>query len=36
MEIFGSYGGNADGSKVFDLYSDATAEERKKYRGTSA
>lgn len=36
MEIFGSYGGNADGSKAFDLYSDATADERKKYRGTSA
>ena len=32
MEIFGSYNGNADSSKVFDLYSNATANERKKYR----
>lgn len=36
MEIFGSYGGNADGSTVFDLYNGADADDRKKYRGTSA
>ena len=35
MEIFGSYGGNPDGSKVFALYSEANSDERKKYRGTS-
>ena len=35
MEIFGSYGGTPDGSTVFDLYNDATADDRKKYRGTS-
>lgn len=36
MEIFGSYGGNPDGSTVFDLYNGADADDRKKYRGTSA
>lgn len=36
MEIFGSYGGNPDGSTVFDLYNGAEADDRKKYRGTSA
>lgn len=36
MEIFGSYNGTPDGSTVFDLYNDATADDRKKYRGTSA
>lgn len=35
MEVFGSYDGTADGSVVFDLYNDATADDRKKYRGTS-
>lgn len=36
MEIFGSYGGNLDGSKVFDLYNGAENTDRVKYRGTSA
>lgn len=36
MEIFGSYDGNPDGSTVFDLYNGADADDRKKYRGTSA
>lgn len=36
MEIFGSYGGNQDGSTIFDLYNGADADDRKKYRGTSA
>lgn len=36
MEIFGSYGGNPDGSTVFDLYNGADADDRKKYRGTIA
>ena len=36
MEIFGSYGGTADGSTIFDLYNGATADDRKKYRGTIA
>lgn len=36
MEIFGSYGGNQDGSTIFDLYDGATADDRKKYRGTAA
>lgn len=36
MEIFGSYGGTPDGSTVFDLYNGADADDRKKYRGTSA
>lgn len=36
MEIFGTYGGVQDGSKVFDLYNDATATDRIKYRGTTA
>ena len=36
MEIFGSYGGNSDGSTLFDLYNGAEADDRKKYRGTSA
>lgn len=36
MEIFGSYGGNPDGSTVFGLYNGADADDRKKYRGTSA
>lgn len=36
MEIFGSYGGNPDGSTVFDLYNGADADDSKKYRGTSA
>lgn len=36
MEIFGSYGGTPDGSTVFDLYNGAEADDRKKYRGTSA
>lgn len=36
MEIFGSYSGNADGSKVFDLYNDESTTDRIKYRGTSA
>ena len=36
MEIFGSYGGTADGSTVFDLFNGATADDRKKYQpGTS-
>ena len=35
-EIFGSYSGNQDGSIVFDLYNGAGADDRKKYRGTSA
>ena len=36
MEIFGSYGGTADGSAVFDLFNNATADDRKKYQpGTS-
>lgn len=36
-EIFGnSYGGNVDGSEIFDLYRDATAQERKKYMGNIA
>lgn len=35
MEIFGSYGGNPDGSTIFDLYNGADADDRKKYRGTS-
>ena len=36
MEIFGSYGGNQDGSKVFDLYNGGDATDRIKYRDTSA
>ena len=36
MEIFGSYSGTTDGSTVYDLYNGATADDRKKYRGTSA
>ena len=36
MEIFGSYGGNTDGSTVFDLYNGASADDRKKYRNTTA
>lgn len=36
MEIFGSYGGTADGSAIFDLYNGAEATDRIKYRGTSA
>ena len=36
MEIFGSYGGNPDGSTVFGLYNGAEEDDRKKYRGTSA
>ena len=36
MEIFGNHGGNPDGSTVFDLYNGAEADDRKKYRGTSA
>ena len=36
MEIFGSYGGNQDGSTIFALYDGATADDRKKYRGTAA
>lgn len=36
MEIFGSYGGNQDGSTIYDLYNGAEATDRIKYRGTSA
>ena len=36
MEIFGSYSGNTDGSTVFDLYNGASADDRKKYRNTTA
>ena len=36
MEIFGSYGGTADGSVIFDLYNNASADDRKKYRNTTA
>lgn len=36
MEIFGSYGGTQDGSTIFDLYSGASADDKKKYRGTTA
>ena len=36
MEIFGSYDGAADGSTIFDLYNDATDDDRKKYKGTAA
>ena len=36
MEIFGSYGGTTDGSTIYDLYSGADADDRKKYQpGTS-
>ena len=36
MEIFGSYGGTADDSTIYDLYSGADADDRKKYQpGTS-
>lgn len=36
MEIFDSYGGMQDGSTIYDLYNGATADDRKKYRGTTA
>lgn len=36
MEIFGSYGGNQDGSTIYDLYNGAENTDRIKYRGTSA
>lgn len=31
MEVFGSYGGVADGSTVFDIFNGASADDRKKY-----
>ena len=31
MEIFGSYGGVADGSTIFDIFNGASADDRKKY-----
>lgn len=36
MEIFGSYGGNQDGSTIYDLYNGAEATDRIKYKGTTA
>ena len=36
MEIFGSYGGVQDGSKIFDLYVGASADDRKKYYNNAA
>lgn len=36
MEIFGSYGGTADGSTVFDLFNGATADDRKKYQPSTS
>lgn len=36
MEVFGSYGGNQDGSTIYDLYNGAEYTDRIKYRGTSA